>query len=371
MKVAIVCDWLTNVGGAEKVILAVHQMFPEAPIFTSQYNPRGIDWFNDATVKTGWMQFFPSKLRRIFSVFRQRYFDKLDLSEYDLIISVTGAEAKSIKKGKALHICYCHVPTQYYWQMYNDYIKHPGFNRWVDPMVRRVFKILVKPLREADFRAAQRPDYFVTISEYAAAQIKKYYKREAKVIAPPVEIEKFQPNRVLKGKRTRKGFINFSRQVSWKRQDLAVRACIAEKIPLTMIGDGPEHQNLVRIANKSPFIKFLPNMTSVQLRKQLEFAEGFIFPSKEPFGIAPVEALASGCPVIAFKEGGARDYINDGKNGVFFEKQNVESVRAGILKFQKIKFNAEVVSESAEKFSTEMFKQKLEEFINEKLKEKK
>ena len=132
MKVALVCDWLTNVGGAEKVLLRIHQLYPEAPIYTSKYDPKGIDWFKDAEVRTGWLQHFPSKMRRVLGPLRQWYFSHLDLSDYDLIISVTGAEAKAVKSGKrlheagkknvkcphGLHISYCHVPTQYYWQMY-------------------------------------------------------------------------------------------------------------------------------------------------------------------------------------------------------------------------------------------------------------
>ena len=157
MKVAIVCDWLTNVGGAEKVLLKVHRLFPDAPIYTSQYNPKGIDWFKDADVRVGSMQKYPAKLRKLLGPIRQRYFSHLDLSEYDLIISVTGAEAKAVKSGKwlaehgkksknpkGIHISYCHVPTQYYWQMYDDYIKNPGFGV-LNPLVRLFFRMTVIP----------------------------------------------------------------------------------------------------------------------------------------------------------------------------------------------------------------------------------
>ena len=155
MKVALVCDWLTNVGGAEKVLLEIHRLFPNAPIYTSKYDKKGIDWFLDADIRTGWLQFFPTSLRRFLGVFRQIYFSHLDLSGYDLVISVTGAEAKSVKCGDAIHICYCHVPTQYYWQMYDSYLKQPGFGV-LNPFVRFWFRLLVRPLRKADFRAAQR-----------------------------------------------------------------------------------------------------------------------------------------------------------------------------------------------------------------------
>ena len=173
MKVAIVCDWLTNVGGAEKVLLAIHKLFPDAPIYTSKYDPKGIDWFLDAEIKTGWLQIFPTSWRRVLGVLRQLWFSHLNLSDYDLVISVTGAEAKAVKVPNGVHICYCHVPTQYYWQMEEDYKKDPGFGI-LSPVVKFFFKLLVGPLKRADFKAAQRPDYYVTISKYARELIKKY-----------------------------------------------------------------------------------------------------------------------------------------------------------------------------------------------------
>lgn len=363
MKVAIVCDWLTNVGGAEKVLLAVHEMYPSAPIYTSQYNPKGIDWFKDADVRTGRLQKIPSKLRRVIPMMRQKYFDNLDLSEYDLVISVTGAEAKSVKCGpNTTHICYCHVPTQYYWQMYDEYVKNPGFGL-LNPIVRVGFKAFVKPLKKADFSGAQKPNYFVTISSYAADMIKKYYKREATVIAPPVETDKFP---VVKNT-TREGFVNFSRQVSWKRQDLAIKACIKAGKKLTIIGDGPEHKNLVKAANGSDLITFKPFLDSEGLAQELAHAEAFIFPSMEPFGIAPVEALSAGCPVIAYAQGGAVDYIKDGINGLLFEQQTVTSLEKAIRVFDGSKYDRNVITKSAQDFDIKNFKKKLQKFIDEKV----
>ena len=175
MKVALVCDWLTNVGGAERVLKTISDMFPTAPIYTSQYNPKKIDWFKDRDVRVGWLQIFPCGFRRFLGPLRQGYFSHLNLKDYDLIISVTGAEAKSIKQGNAVHLCYCHVPTQYYWGMYDDYLKNPGFG-FLDPLARFFLKILIKPLKSADYKAAKRPDEFITISTYSAEQIKKYYR---------------------------------------------------------------------------------------------------------------------------------------------------------------------------------------------------
>ena len=399
MKVAIVCDWLTNVGGAEKVLLEIHRLYPEAPIYTSKYSRKGIDWFSDADVRTGWLQIFPVFLRRFLGPLRQRWFSHLNLSEYDLVISVTGAEAKAVSAPNGMHVCYCHVPTQYYWQMYDEYVANPGFGI-LNPLVRVCFKALVMPLRAADFKAASKVDYFVTISEYARELIGKYYKREAIVIHPPVEIDDFKagpdahilsraasPRPVATGEARssspcqapealRKNdehhppyyYITTSRQVTWKRLDLAVKACLKAGRQLLVVGEGPEHKNLVKMAGGSELIKFVPLAGKKKLAEYLAGAKGYLFPSLEPFGIAPVEALVTGCPVIAFGKGGALDYVVDGKNGVLFEKQSVNSLIDGILRFEKMKFDRAKVSRSADGFSVARFDDELVEFVNEKIK---
>lgn len=379
MKVALVCDWLTNVGGAEKVLLRIHQLYPEAPIYTSKYDPKGIDWFKTADVRTGWLQVFPSKMRRLLGPLRQWYFSHLDLSEYDLIISVTGAEAKAVKSGKrlheagkknvkcpnGLHISYCHVPTQYYWQMYDEYVKNPGFGV-LNPLVRFFFKLMVRPLRKADLKAAQNPDYFVTISEYAKDAIKKYYGREAVVVHPGVEVEDFK----MKGggKPVENFYVTISRQVNWKRIDLAVRACFLAQRRLMVIGEGPEHKKLVKMAEGSDLVQFLPLMKKKELAKHLARAKGYLFPSLEPFGIAPVEALAAGCPVVAYGVGGARDYVKDGKNGILFEPQTAEAMAEAILKFEKMKFDRSKVAKTADSFAVTRFDKELTDFVKKCLK---
>ena len=378
MKVALVCDWLTNVGGAEKVLLELHRMYPKAPIYTSQYNPKGIDWFKDADVRTGSLQKYPAKLRKLLGPLRQRWFARLDLSEYDLIISVTGAEAKAVKSGKwlhdngresknpkGIHVCYCHVPTQYYWQMYDTYVKNPGFGV-LNPIVRLFFRIMVRPLRRADYKAAAVPDYYVTISEYSRRMIKKYYGRESVVIHPPVEIEDFQRN--IECHPLPSYYITTSRQVNWKRIDLAVRGCMMAQRRLLVIGEGPEHKKLVKLAEGSGLVEFLPLMKKEELVKYLAGAKGYLFPSLEPFGRAPVEALAAGCPVIAYGEGGALDYVKEGKNGIFFKKQTAKSVAEAILEFEKMKFSREKVARSAGEFDIARFDREIKGFIDEKLK---
>lgn len=360
-KVALVCDWLTNVGGGEKVLLAFHEMFKDAPIYTSKYTPKNIDWFKDADVRTGWLQIFPTCLRRILGPLRQSYFKHLNLSEYDIVISVTGAEAKFIRPKNGIHICYCHVPTQYYWGMYDDYIENPGFG-FFNPIVRFFFKLMVKPLRKADYKAAQRPDYYITISKHAQNQIKKYYDRESTIIAPGVEVDTFKAAFEEKP-RVEDYFIATSRQVNWKRLDLAIEACLKTNQRLLVIGTGPEHGKLVKLAGNSENIKFLPTMKKSKLAKYLSASKGYLFPSLEPFGIAPVEALAAGCPVIAFGEGGALDYIEDGKNGLLFKKQSVKSLADAIEKFEGMKFNRAAISRSAEPFARERFDRDAMKFV--------
>ena len=377
MKVALVCDWLTNVGGAEKVLLEMHKLFPEAPIYTSMYDPKGIDWFSDADVRTGWMQIFPASWRRILGPFRQRYFAHLDLSGYDLVISVTGAEAKGVSAPDGVHISYCHAPTQYYWQLYDDYVDDPGFGE-MNLTIRFFFKLLVKPLRRADFKSAGKPDYFVTISDYARELIFKYYKREAVVIHPPVEVSDFAmklPKKQIKAGKGKGGslgasvdaveksvenyYVVTSRQVNWKRIDLAIKACLSLKRRLYVIGEGPEHKKLVKMAGGSDLIKFIPLLGKKDLAGYLARAKGYLFPSKEPFGIAPVEALVAGCPVIAYREGGARDYVYDGENGILFDKQSAKSLAEAIKKFEREKFDRAKISKKAMEFGTERFDKEL------------
>lgn len=396
MKVALVCDWLTNVGGAEKLLLKIHNIYPDAPIYTSKYDENGIDWFREADVRTGWMQVFPTRMRRLLGPIRQWYFSHLDLSEYDVVISVTGAEAKSVKSGKwlaehgkktknpqGIHISYCHVPTQYYWQMYDAYMKNPGFGA-LNPLVRLFFRLFVKPLRWADLRAAGRPDYFVTISEYAKEMIKKYYNRSAFVIHPPVEVEKFskEAKNVMENLRKVNGadarsrgeykrmvfepfsyYIITSRQVNWKRIDLAIKACLMTQRKLLVVGEGPEHKKLARLAQGTNLVKFVPLVGRDELTRLLTCAKGYLFPSLEPFGIAPVEALAVGCPVIAYGEGGARDYVEDGGNGLLFRPQSAKALAETILRFEKRKFGRVKVARTAKKYGEARFETEFRRFV--------
>src|SRR5665213_314955 len=223
MKVAIVCDWLTSIGGAERVVLNLHQLYPDAPIYTSQYDPEKINWFEDADVRTTWLQKLPTSLKKFLPILRAYAFSRIDLSEYDLVISASGAEAKGIKTGpKTTHICYMHSPTQYYWIRQDEYLKDPGFPTGFNWIAKLGLKTLDAPLKRWDKHAAKQPDYIITNSTYTQENIKKYYGRDSVVIYPPVDIDRFK----LKANApTRHGLIIAGRQTPYKRFDLAIEAC--------------------------------------------------------------------------------------------------------------------------------------------------
>jgi glycosyltransferase involved in cell wall biosynthesis len=357
LKVALVCDWLVGIGGAERVLLALHQLFPQAPIYTSQYDPKAIDWFHDADVRTSWLQHIPKGLRKFLPLLRAMSFSHLDLSDYDLVISSSGAEAKAVKTDSTtIHICYCHSPTQYYWRRYEEYIKSPGFG-YFDWLARLGLKLFVKPMRYWDKRAAQKPDYLIVNSTFSRSEIKRCYGRDSKVIHPPVDTDSFKST-----DKNRSGFVTAGRQTPYKRTDLAVKACSKLGLDLVVIGDGPEHKKLQ--AMSGPTIKFILKVSDQERNNYFEAAEAFIFPVIEDFGIVAVEALAAGTPVIAYKAGGALDYIVESKNGLFFPKQTVTSLVQVLKTFRNHTFNHEFIRQQAKQFDTKNFVDHFTEFIN-------
>jgi glycosyltransferase involved in cell wall biosynthesis len=356
-KVALVCDWLTGVGGAERVVLELHKMFPEAPIYTSQYSPSKIDWFKDADVRTTWLQKLPKGLRKFLPALRAWTFSRLDLSDYDLVISSSGAEAKGVKTGPdTVHISYIHSPTHYYWIRYNEYLKNPGFGR-LDPLARLGLKLLAAPLRKWDYKAAQRPNHLIANSTHTQAMIKKFYGRDSMVIHPPVDIERFAGQT----EEPRKGFVTAGRQTPYKRLDLPVKVATELGLNLIVLGDGPDYKRLRKMAGKT--VTFLRDKNDEEIAHYFRTSEAFVFPNMDDFGIVAVEALAAGTPVIAFKAGGTLDYIEDGKNGLFFDKQDVESLKKVMQNFSPSSFNHERIQQSAARFSIEEFHKKMREFI--------
>lgn len=371
-KVALVCDWLTGIGGAERVVLELHKLYPDAPIYTSQYDPGKLDWFKNADVRTSWLQHLPKGLKKFLPLLRAYWFARLDLSEYDLVISSSGAEAKFVlaksnlsaskdqpQKERPVHVSYIHAPTHYYWSRYDDYLKQPGFGSF-DWLGRLGLKLLVGPMRKKDYAAAQKIDHIIANSRHTATQIKKYYNRESTVIHPPVDIDRFRP--FAADPKHRHGYVITGRQTPYKRIDLAVKACTKLKLPLAVIGNGPENKKLYRMAG--PTIHFDSTASDKEVAEYVGSSKAFIFPGIDDFGIAAVEALAAGTPVVAYRGGGALDYIEEGVNGQFFEHQEVKDLSKAIKKSEQAKYSPEDIKRSASKFKSSNFEQKVRKFIN-------
>lgn len=366
MKVAIVCDWLTGIGGAERVVLELHRLYPDAPIYTSQYDSSVISWFEDADVRTTWLQTLPSGLKKFLPLLRAWTFSHLDLSEYDLVISSSGAEAKAVKTGPGtVHICYMHSPTHYYWTRHDDYIEQPGFPFGFNWLAKIGLKLLVGPLKRWDKSASKQPDYIITNSTYSQENIRKFYKRESVVIHPPVETNRFKPKG---GAETlRHGFVMAGRQTPYKRFDLAIEACTQIKAPLVVIGEGPDHRRLDRIGGRGTL--FLSNVNDNDIIEHFQTALAFIMPNADDFGIVAVEAMAAGTPVIAYNKGGALDYVIPNKTGLFFDRQTVKSLSSVLEMAITKNFDYQSIVEHANQFSVEEFKKNIRNFIKQCLQE--
>lgn len=358
LKVAIVHDWLIS-GGAERVVHELHKMYPEAPIYTSYCTPAWRERLNGKVV-TGFLQHWPfPKLRKFVPFLRIWWFSRLKLEGYDLVISSSGAEAKGIKvPAGTMHIGYCHAPTHYYWSRYDEYLKHPGFGA-LDPLARLGLKLLVGPLRRWDYKAAQRPDYLIANSTHIKAEIKKYYGREATVIHPPVLIERFEKAEAPK---QRQGLLAGGRLTPYKRNDLSVQACTKLDLPLTVYGDGPDRKRLVAMAG--PNVTFTGFVSDEEVAQLFVSSKAFIFPLLDDFGVVGIEALAAGTPVIAYKAGGALDYVEEGKTGLFFTEQTVESLTEALEKFEKTSFDHAAIRRAAQAFSPERFAAGMQQFID-------
>lgn len=356
LKVAIVHDWLIH-GGAERVVEQLHVLYPDAPIYTSYCAPIWRQKLG-GVVRTGWLQSWPfSKIRKLIPFLRAWSFSHLDLREYDLVIASSGAEAKGVKRLKpgANFIAYIHAPTHYYWSRYDEYLQNPGLGafNWLG---RFGLKLLVGPMRRWDYKAAQRPQQLIANSSYTKEQIKKYYGREATVIHPPVDTVRFRETDNIE----RKGFLIAGRQTPYKRFDLAVTACGKLNLPLTVIGNGPDNVRLRNLAG--PTVQFLNNVPDSDMPRHFASAQAFIFPGLDDFGITPIEAMAAGTPVIAYKAGGALDYIRP-ETGQFFDQPTADSLAEVLAAFKPASFDHQKISQAAEDFSIVAFKTKMQQFL--------
>lgn len=351
MKVALAHDWLTNLGGAERVVQSLQKAYPKAPIYTSVYNQDRLPQFKRANIKTSFLQRWPlaTKKHQLFPTLRSLAFESLDFSEYDVVISSSSAEAKGIiTPTETLHVSYIHTPTRYYWSGYKDYLSNPGLGMF-NPLIRLIMPWQVKKMRYWDFAAAQRPDLLIANSKVVQSRIKKYYKRDSLVVYPPVDLSRFDVK-----KSTSDGFyLVVSRLIPYKRVDIAVQACSQLGVRLVVVGQGPELSKLKKIAG--PKVEFVGALDDDKVTKLYQRCQAFIFCAEEDFGITPLEAMACGKAVIAFGRGGARETVIEGKTGHFFDSQDSDSLKKILIKFNNQKFNPKEIAKHAKSFSEERF----------------
>jgi len=298
----------------------------------------------------------------MFPQLRAIAFEQFDLSKYDVVISNGHAEAKGvITKPETLHICYCHTPIRYYWSNYHDYIRNPRYGV-LNPLVKLGMPYLINYLRMWDSVAADRVDYFIANSKYVAKRIKKYYRRDATVIYPPVDTARFKPASKVKDY-----YFAAGRLIPYKQFDLIVEAFNDLGLPLKIAGSGPELKKLKKMAK--PNVEILGYVSDEELEKLYAEAKVFIFPQEEDFGIAPVEAMACGRPVIAYGKGGALETVKKGVTGIFFKEQTPQCLINTIRKFDPDVFQPTKIRQHALNFDTKVFQRKIKNFVKEKYQE--
>ncbi len=360
MKIAIVHDWLVMRGGAERVVATLHEMWPEAPIYTAAYTPEKFPEFATADVRTTWLDKISLAKRKhqLFSIPRAWAFRGLDLSEYDVVISSCSAESKYVKTGpNTLHICYCYTPIRYYWSDYDWYRQHPPFGVF-NPIAKLVLPFLIGHLRDQDYKLAQRVNIYLTQSKNIQEKIKKYYNRDSTVIHPPTDTSKFLGLKKGNGD----FYLIVGRQVAYKRLDLAVDAFNELGLPLVVAGTGEEIAVQRPRAKKNIALRgFVSDTELLQLYAD---AKAVLYPQEEDYGLVPVEAQAAGTPVIAYNRGGAAETVVDGETGVLFDQQTPEALIAAVHRFERLSFNPHTLREHAKKFDESVFRRELTEFVD-------
>jgi len=352
MKVALVYDWVDKFGGAERVLQALHEIYPEAPLFTSVFNLEKAPWAKDFKVIPSFLNKLP-----LANVYHEFYpwlmplaFESFDFSDFDLVISVTSAQGKGIiTKPSTYHLCYCLTPTRYLFSSHDQYFKNKFLKFLVSPVLNY--------LLNWDKVAAQRPDRYVAISENVRKRIKKYYYRDSDLIYPPVDLKKFYPDKNKKGDY----FLVVSRLVPYKKVDLVVQAFNSLGLPLKIVGVGSQLGSLRRQANNN--VEFLGQLTDKRLLSYYQNCRAVIFPTDEDFGLVPLEAQACGKPVIAFGAGGALETVKQGITGTFFYPQTAEALVKEIKKFKPEIYKSENCCQNAENFSQDNFKKNFKDLV--------
>jgi glycosyltransferase involved in cell wall biosynthesis len=350
LRVALVHDYLNQPGGAEKVVEVFTQMFPGAPLFTSTYDAESMPrHWRSVDVRTSYLQRLSSSVRLVkaFTPLYPSAFESFDLTAYDLVLSSTTTFAKGvITRPETCHVCYLNNTTRFLW-MYHDYVRYERL-----PFgARTVIPALATPIRVWDYVAAQRVDAFVAGSYNAARRIWKYYRRESDVLQPPIDASAFTPRREHSDY-----FLVLARLKPYKRIDLAVEACTRLGLRLRVVGDGPDRSRLERMAG--PSVQFLGRLSDHEVADQLANCCALIWPGEEDFGLAPLEAQASGRPVIALQAGGALETVKAGETGIFFPEATVASLVTALTSFTD-QFDPAVLRRHAVSFDRGAFKERM------------
>lgn len=378
MRVALVHDYLIRFGGAEQVLLALHRLFPEAPIYTLLYDVEKLgDFFNGAEIKPSFLQKMPSFLRR-----RYKYFlpflplapETFDLRDFDVIISSSSAFAKGVvTRSDAKHFCYCHNPMRFIWDYYFDYT----LQQKMGSVKKNLWFLISHYFRLWDKASASRVDYFIANSRQTAQRIYKYYRKEAEIIYPPAEIMAVNigddgavADIADEFNHIKDYFLIVSQLRPYKRIDLAIEAFNDLNLPLVIIGEGPERKKLEKIAKGN--IKFLGFQPINVVRRFYQNCLAFIFSGEDDFGIAPVEAMSFGKPVLAYRGGGALETVKEGITGEFFDELSSASLKDGVcrLLLQRPNYQSADISQHAGQFGEDRFRKEILEFIESKMKDK-
>jgi glycosyltransferase involved in cell wall biosynthesis len=353
--VALVHDYLNQYGGAERVLEELHGLFPDAPIYTSMYDPATMPAaYRTWDIRTSFMQRLPLVTRR-HQAYLMAYplaFESLDLSAYDLVISNSSAFCKGVITGPdALHICYCLTPMRWAWR-YRDYVERERLG----VLARAALPPFIHYLRLWDTLSAGRVDHYVAISRAVAGRIRKYYGRQAEIIYPPVDTLRFSPRGSGGGY-----YLTVARLIPYRRIDLVVDAFNRLGLPVKIVGDGRDRARLEARAGRS--IEFLGRVSDEALADLYAGCRAYLILAEEDFGIAPVEAQASGRPVVAYAAGGALDTVIDGETGVLFHQQSPEALSDAVRRIEGTSFDPIRIRAHAEQFSASVFRDRLLGFV--------
>jgi len=356
MKIALVHDHLVQDGGAEKVLLALQEVFPGAPTYTLLYDKKRVSpEFASKDIRTSFLQGVPFGLKKYqwLLPLMPAATEAHDLSQFDVVISSSSAFAKGVlTRPGTVHICYCHTPTRYLWSDTHSYVQELKAPK----LLKLGLPMLLNKLRVWDRLSADRVDRFIANSATVAGRIRKYYERPSDVIHPPVETEKFSISDA-----PGKYFLAGGRLVSYKRFDLVIQAFNRTGLPLKIFGDGPLAAEYRKDARSN--IEFMGKVDDAAKAELYRDAIAFIHPQEEDFGITAVEAMASGRPVIAYRGGGATETVIEGVTGEFIEEQSWEELANLIIRFRPEDYDPQAIREHAEKFDTELFEEKIRDLV--------